>query len=107
MSHNIGQMFYFGKRPWHAAITQLLEDARGRFADYPWVVDVPEGMDEIARMQDRERFMKEALYSSRKMNSRLSTKEEPCALTMEALAPSFLRRRKSHGIAQFDKPDGK
>lgn len=90
-----------------AAIRQLIEDARRRFADYPWVVDVLEGMDEIARMQDRERFMKEALYSSRKMNSRLSAKEEPSALTMEALAPSFLRRRKSQGKAQFDKPDGK
>jgi hypothetical protein len=41
------------------------------------------------------------------MNSRLSAKEEPSALTMEALAPSFLRRRKSQGKAQFDKPDGK
>ena len=90
-----------------AAIRQLLEDARRRFADYPWVVDVLEGMDEIARTQDRERFMKEALYSSRKMNSRLSAKEEPSARAMEALAPSFLRRRKSQGKAQFDKPDGK
>jgi hypothetical protein len=26
---------------------------------------------------------------------------------MEALAPSFLRRRKSQGKAQFNKPDGK
>lgn len=88
-----------------AAIKQLLEEARRRFANYPWVVEVLEGMDEIARMQDRERFMKEALYSSRKMNTRLSAKGESSALAMEALAPSFLRRKKSQGKAQFKKPD--
>ena len=88
-----------------AAIAQLLEEARRRFANYPWVVEVMEGMDEIAKMQDRERFMKEALYSSKKMNSRLSAKSESSALAMDALAPSFLRRKKAQGKAQFDKPD--
>jgi hypothetical protein len=61
----------------------------------------------LAEERNLMRFKKEALYSSRKMGSRLSAKEEMLAsLEDQSGAPSFLRRKKSQGKAQFgDRPD--
>ena len=90
-----------------ATVERLLAEARSRFADQPWVIEVLESMAELARSMDTARFRKEALYSSRKMNSRLSEKSEACfdSLVAEAASPSFLRRKTAQGKAQFDKPD--
>jgi len=89
------------------AIEQMLAEARQRFADQPWVIQVLESMVDIARSMDTARFRKEALYASKKMGSRLSAKEEMSAcLDLEAAAPSFLRRKAAQGKAQFTKgPD--
>jgi Ca-activated chloride channel family protein len=87
-------------------VERLLAEARQRFADQPWVIEVLENMAELARSMDSARFSKEALYSSRKMKSRISAKEESLdSLVMEASAPSFLRRKTAQGKAQFDKPE--
>ena len=90
-----------------ATVERLLAEARQRFADQPWVIEVLESMAELARSMDAARFRKEALYSARKMNSRLSAKEELnfACLDAEAARPSFLRRKTAQGKAQFDKPD--
>jgi Ca-activated chloride channel family protein len=90
-----------------ATVERLLTEARQRFADQPWVIEVLESMGELARSMDAARFRKEALYSSRKMNSRLSEKSEACfdSLVAEAASPSFLRRKTAQGKAQFDKAD--
>ena len=47
------------------------------------------------------------MYSSRKMSSRVSAKEEMLmSMAAEAVAPSFLRRKKAQGKAQFEqRPD--
>lgn len=88
------------------AIERLLAEARQRFADQPWLIEVLANMAEIAKSMDAARFKKEALYASRKMGSRISAKEEMMMdLADEALAPSFLRRKTAQGKAQFDKPD--
>jgi Ca-activated chloride channel family protein len=88
-------------------VERLLAEARQRFADQPWVIEVLESMAELARSMDTARFRKEALYSSRKMNSRISAKEELNFdnLDAEAASISFLRRKTAQGKAQFDKPD--
>jgi Ca-activated chloride channel homolog len=64
-------------------------------------------MAELARAMDTARFSKEALYSSRKMSSRISAKEELNFdnLDAEASSISFLRRKTAQGKAQFDKTD--
>jgi len=86
-------------------VERLLAEARQRFADQPWVIEVLENMAELARSMDSARFSKEALYSSRKLRSRISAKEESLdSLIMEASAPSLLRRKTAQGKAQFDKP---
>lgn len=91
------------------AIERLIEVARKRFSDHPWVMEVLDGMAALARRRDSARFSKEAMYSSRKMGGRLSAKEELMKLEGDASLPSFLRRKKVQGKAQFDEPrdDGK
>ena len=44
---------------------------------------------ELARQKDEVRFAKEAVFSSRRMNTRLSAKEEPKSLASEVAAPSI------------------
>lgn len=84
-------------------IEKMIADARLRFADHPWIMDVLEEMALIAKSQDSARFRKEGLYSSRKMGSRISAKEELFAsLAEEASSASFLRRKRSQGRAQFE-----
>ena len=90
-----------------AAIERLLAEARQRFADQPWLIEVLANMAEIAKSMDAARFKKEALYSSRRMGSRLAAKEELLAMSLdeESAKASFLRRKTAQGKAQFDKPD--
>ena len=84
-------------------IEKMIADARLRFADHPWITDVLAEMAQIAKSKDRARFSKEGLYSSRKMGSRLSSKEEAlCSLSEEASSASYLRRKHSQGKAQFE-----
>jgi hypothetical protein len=47
-----------------------------------------------------------ALYSARRMNSRLSAKDEEISMSLaeESIKASFLRRKSIQGKAQFDKP---
>jgi len=89
-------------------IEQMIAEARTRFADNPWVMEILEGLAELARTMDASRFRKEAMYSSRKMGSRVSAKDEALAcMAAEAGMPSFLRRKKMQGKAQFDpRPEG-
>ena len=85
------------------AIERMLDEARQRFADNPWVQQVLANMVDLARAQDQARFSKEAMFSTRRMHSRLSAKEELTSLNMEAEAPSFLRRKSAQGKAQYRK----
>ena len=85
------------------AIQKMIAEARSRFADHPWLVEVLEHMAELAQSMDAGRFRKEAMYSSRKMAGRLSSKSEALgSLVAEAASPSFLRRKSAQGKAQFE-----
>lgn len=87
------------------AIDRMLAEARLRYAQFPWVIEVLESAEEIAHMRDMARFSKESLYSSRKMGSRLSAKDELMSMSAESAKASYLRRKKTQGKAQFDDPD--
>jgi Ca-activated chloride channel family protein len=87
------------------AIDRMLADARQRYAQFPWVIEVLESAEEIAQIRDMARFSKESLYSSRKMSSRLSAKDELMSMSAESAKASYLRRKKAQGKAQFDDPD--
>lgn len=90
-------------------IQKIIAKDKQRFADNPWVLQVLESMEKISKEMDIPRFSKEAMYSSRKMSSRVSLKHEPrvrMSIDVESAAPSFLRRKKSQGKAQFEqRPD--
>lgn len=87
------------------AIDALLADARARFADQPWVLAVLEELAELAKTKDTAHFRKEAAYSSHRMTQRLAAAVEPVAcLDAEAAAPSYTRRKRSQGRAQFTLP---
>lgn len=90
-----------------SAVEQILAGARQRFASQPWVIQVLESMVEIAHTMDTARFRKEALYSTKRMSSRLAAKEEILGcLDAEVASPTFLRRKAAQGKAQFRKePD--
>jgi Ca-activated chloride channel family protein len=83
-------------------VERLLAEARQRFADQPWVIEVLAGIAELARLRDTARFSKEALYAARSMDSRLSATQEASydSPATEWATTSFLRRRKSQGKAQ-------
>jgi Ca-activated chloride channel family protein len=91
-----------------ATIDAMLTEARRRFADHPWVLEVLQGMAEIAKEGDTARFSKESLYSSTRMHRRLSAKEEALdSMSDESAKASFLRRKRHQGKAQFgDPPEG-
>lgn len=90
------------------AIDRLLHEARTLFADNPWVQQVLQSMADLASRRDEAAFSKEARYSTRRMNSRLSAKDEAPYLSDEAAVPAFLRRKSAQGKAQFRKdPDDK
>jgi Ca-activated chloride channel family protein len=85
-------------------IEQVLAEAKKRFADHPWVIDVLTHMTELAKAKDAARFRKEATYTSRKMSTRLSSKVEDLGnVADEAAAPSFVRRKTAQGKAQLGK----
>ena len=87
-------------------IDRLLHTARERYADNPWVLQVLESLGELARQRDQALFSKEALYTSRRMNTRLAAKEEFFSAAGDLNQPAFLRRKSSQGKAQFRKGPG-
>lgn len=80
-------------------VQKLLDEASRRFAGNGWVVAMLEAMRSIAASRERERAMKEMMYSSGKLRSRLAAKDENirfCAA--EAMSvPAYLRRKPAQG----------
>ncbi|MDM7943550.1 MAG: VWA domain-containing protein [Hydrogenophaga sp.] len=82
------------------AVDRLLETASGQFAGHAWVGAMLDAMKTIADSRLRERMMKESMYSSSKLRSRLAAKEEPIAFSAgddAAQQPSYLRRKPAQG----------
>lgn len=87
-------------------VDRLLEEATRRFAGNEWVAAVLDAMKSIADTRERERMMKESMYSSGKLRSRLAAKDEAVmfCLGTEALAPSYLRRKPAQGKSDPQEP---
>jgi len=82
-----------------ALVDKQLEEASRRFAGNGWVAAMLEAMRSIAASRERERAMKEMMYSSSKLRSRLAAKDENVSLcASEAMStPAYLRRKPSQG----------
>jgi Ca-activated chloride channel family protein len=75
----------------------LLASAQARFAGNEWVSSILAAMVGVARSRSRERMMKEARYSSAKLNSRLAAKDEPDVVAYGEDVTSYLRRKPLQG----------
>lgn len=82
-----------------ALVDTLLEAASRQFAGNAWVAAVLDAMRSIAAGRERERAMKEMMYSSGKLRSRLAAKDESMAFCAaeSASVPAYLRRKPSQG----------
>ncbi len=82
-----------------ARVDALLEAASRQFAGNEWVAAVLEAMRSIAVGRERERAMKEMMYSSSKLRSRLAAKDESVAfcLSEASSVPANLRRKPAQG----------
>ena len=85
---------------WDAADV-ILQDAKSKFKSSLWAQDVLSSMERLAKQRDDAYFMKEALFSDRKLSMRLSRKMESDDLVSEADSISFLRRKTAQGKSQF------
>lgn len=88
-----------GQGDW-AEVDRLLEDASRRFAGNEWVGAMLQAMKSIAESRSRERMMKESMYSSGKLRSRLVAKDEEIQFSMaeESIErPAYLRRKPAQG----------
>jgi Ca-activated chloride channel family protein len=88
-----------GEGDW-VTVDRLLEDARRQFAGNAWVGAMLEAMKSIADSRSRERMMKESMYSSGKLRSRLVAKDEEVQFSIAAdssAQPAYLRRKPSQG----------
>lgn len=86
-----------------ARVDALLEAASRQFAGNEWVAAVLEAMRSIASSRERERAMKEMMYSSGKLRSRLAARDEGAAYCLaDALeVPAYLRRKPAQGKGEL------
>ena len=85
---------------WDAA-DAILQEAKHKFKTSLWAQDVLSSMERLAKQMDDAYFMKEALFSDRKLSMHLSSKMESADLMSEVDSISFLRRKTAQGKAQF------
>ncbi len=85
---------------WDAA-DAILQEAKAKFKSSLWAQDVLSSMERLAKQRDDAYFMKEALFSDRKLSVRLSRKMESLDLDSEIDSASFLRRKTAQGKSQF------
>ena len=85
---------------WDAA-DAILQEAKHKFKTSLWAQDVLSSMERLAKQRDDAYFMKEALFSDRKLSMHLSSKMESADLMSEVDSISFLRRKTAQGKAQF------
>ncbi len=81
-------------------VDRLLAQAERQFAGNEWLAAVLRAMHSMADERSRERLMKESLYASGKLGSRLAEKDELAVYSpaMEwSEKPAYLRRKPSQG----------
>ncbi len=88
-------------------VNQLLKRARKNARDNDWLTGVADKLQVIANQRDEDRFSKEALYSGRRMHSRLAMAPNYSAsIDLDAESselPSYLRRKMEQGRADRKK----
>lgn len=78
-------------------VHRLLDEARSKAPDNPWVSAVLDTLETLAGQEDLSRFSKESIYSSRSMDSRLLARKAEYDLELESMSSSYLRRKHYQG----------
>jgi Ca-activated chloride channel family protein len=86
-----------------SAVTRALKKAERIAANNPWVAASLNELRELAARKDEESFSKEALFSARRMNTRLAESSESLSVEDVPVA-SYLRRKSSQGKADRKPP---
>jgi Ca-activated chloride channel family protein len=86
------------RHDWNA-VNLALAQARQMARDNPWLEGVVEELEGLARQRDELMFAKEAMYSSRRMRSRMAHVNE-CQDPGSMDAPDYLRRKRAQGKAE-------
>ena len=91
-------------------VQHLLQKLRAEAASSPWLSASIGELEAYASRRESQRFSKEALYKAGAMRSRLAEPNErqDWSASMEAVKPSFLRRKIQQGRrfdAAKDNPD--
>ena len=84
-------------------VEAILARAREELRGNPWVSAMLDSMKALAAQKNQQRMMKEAMYSNRRLSTRLAPKNEQAFLEMGAElgeAPAFLRRKVTQGKGQ-------
>ena len=90
------------RRDWNGVAVALKRAERIAAAN-PWVAASLNELRELAARKDEESFSKEALFASRKMNTRLAASCESLQVD-SAPAASYLRRKSNQGKADWKPP---
>lgn len=84
------------------SVQSILAEATRRLGSHDWVKEVLAQIAQLAELQDRSAFSKEAMYASSRLQKRLAECQEVMALD-EAAKPGYLRRKKAQGKAEFER----
>lgn len=97
------------RRDW-GTVEALLHEAREELAENPWVAQSIETLSRLAARREIEGFSKEAMYSTRKMRSRLADSRPGSEANWEAFSesakPTYLRRKMAQGKRMPRTTDG-
>lgn len=81
-------------------VDEVIARARKMAEEHPWLSSNVEALERYSQRRERALFTKEALYSSRSLNSRIVASDEVAASyepRMEASKPAYLRRKSERG----------
>ena len=84
-----------------AMVDKLLSEAQKAFAGNEWLASMLTAMVALAQSRSHERVMKEALYSSAKLNTRLASCDELHLSVSDAVGPAYLRRKPQQGKSEL------
>jgi Ca-activated chloride channel homolog len=85
-----------------AAVERTLSRARVLAQDNEWMRSVVSELEGLAAQRDSVMFQKEAVYSARRVRSRLAAAREVNDL-QDSEGPSFLRRKTMQGKSELPK----
>jgi Ca-activated chloride channel homolog len=83
-------------------VQSILAEAAQRLGGQEWLKEILVQIVQLADEKDHQAFSKEAMYSAMRMCSRLTDHDDLMKLDEET-KPSFLRRKKAQGKAEFER----